>query len=826
MVLAAKVPLINFLYLLTERSVRFKHQPNAMKNCAILILLFFVSCSPSKIKNELSVPGLEKPVEIIRDEFGVNHIYAQNEHDLFFAQGYSAAKDRLFQFEMWRRQASGTVSEILGGRELKRDIGVRLFKYRGDLNKELNHYHPHGVAIINAFTEGINAYVAETEKDPALLPIEFQLLGITAGRWTPELVVSRHQGLLGNLSSELTIGRAVALVGAEEVKKIRVFEPGEPDISLDAALDPAGLAEPITELYDAFRKPIAFRPEDILEYANTDQQKFNQATRQDDLAYEAMISREQTSIGSNNWIVNGSKSESGYPILANDPHRALAAPSLRYMVHLNAPGWNVVGGGEPTIPGVSIGHNDFGAWGLTIFGIDGEDIMVYDLNPDNLNQYKYNNGWEDMKIIADTIRVKGSADVKVEHKYTRHGPVTFVDAKRKKAYAIRCGWLEPGGAPYMASLRMNGATTWEEFREACSYSHLPGENMIWADKKGNIGWQVVGIAPIRKNWSGLVPVPGDGRYEWDGFLPIKSLPNIYNPEKGFWVTANENLVAKNYPYRNAVGWEWSDSSRANRITEVITSKEKHTQEAMRQLQSDYLSLPARALVPYLNEIDTKTDALEKIKSMLLSWDFVMDKNSVEAAIYAAWEKKILERAHKIFVPEKVQSILKSVSVKRAIQWIASDDPKLKGRNSFLLGCLEEAVTGLHKKLGDDLSKWQYGQTAYHHVIIKHPLSNVVNDSIRKILETPAMPRGGSGSTPGVTSNSDNQSHGATFRMVADVSDWDKTLFTNSPGQSGNPASPFYKNLFELWANDQHFPVYFSKEKVELSAKEKVILKPD
>jgi penicillin G amidase len=798
-----------------------------MKNLSLLALLIVIGCSQSSgPKNELSVPGLEKPVEIIRDEFGVNHIYAQNEHDLFFAQGYSAAKDRLFQFEMWRRQASGTVSEILGERELKRDIGVRLFKYRGDINKELNHYHPQGVAIINAFTEGINAYVAETEKDSTLLPLEFQLLGIKAGRWTPELVVSRHQGLLGNLSSELVIGRAVAQVGAEEVKKIRVFEPGDPIITLDPAIDPAGLAEPITELYDAFRKPIAFQPEDILVYSTTDQQKFKRSVHEDDLAYEEMTSREQTSIGSNNWIVTGAKTESGFPILANDPHRALAIPSLRYMVHLNAPGWNVVGGGEPTIPGVSIGHNDFGAWGLTIFGIDGEDIMVYDLNPKNLNQYKYNNGWEDLKIIRDTIHVKGSADVFIEHKYTRHGPVTYVDSKRNKAYAIQCAWLQPGGAPYMASLRMNGATTWEEFREACSFSHLPGENMIWADKKGNIGWQVVGIAPIRKNWSGLVPVPGDGRYEWDGFLPIKSLPNTFNPEKGYWVTANENLVAADYPHRNAVGWEWSDSSRANRISEVIVAKEKHTQEEMRRLQADYLSLPARALVPYLKGINTKTEETEKIKSMLLGWDFIMDKNSVEAAVYAAWEKVILDRTHKIFVPEKAQAVLKSVSTKRAIQWIETNDPKLKGRDLFLLSCLEEATAQLHKKLGDDLSKWQYGQTAYHHVVIKHPLNNAVNDSIRKILETGSIPRGGSGSTPGVTSNSDNQSHGATFKMVADVSDWDKTLFINSPGQSGNPASPFYKNLFELWASDQHFPVYFSKEKVEQSAKEKIILKPD
>jgi penicillin G amidase len=797
-----------------------------MKNLIPFAFLLLTGCTPSTDKkNELTVVGLEKSVEIIRDEYGVNHIYAQNEHDLFFAQGYSAAKDRLFQFEVWRRQASGTVSEILGERELKRDIGVRLFKYRGDLEKEFNHYHPQGVAIIKAFTEGINAYVAETEKDPSLLTMEFQLLGIKAGRWTPELVVSRHQGLLGNLPDELAIGRAVALIGADQVKKIKVFEPGEPNITLDAAIDPQGLLEDIAGQYEVFRKPISFQPEDLVAYSNADEADYKRLKLQDQLAYEEITSQEQRSIGSNNWIVSGSKSESGFPMLANDPHRALAIPSLRYMVHLNAPGWNVVGGGEPTIPGVSIGHNEFGAWGLTVFEVDGEDIMVYELNPKNLNQYKYKDDWEDMTSIKDTIHVKGSADVFVEHKYTRHGPVTFIDAKRKKAYAIRCGWMEPGGAPYMASLRMNGAKTWEEFREACSFSHLPGENMIWADKEGNIGWQAVGISPIRKNWDGLVPVPGDGRYEWDGFLPIKELPNTFNPEKGFWATANENLVPKNYPHRDAVGWEWADSSRSNRISEVITGREKHPIEDMRKLQVDYTSLPARQLVPYLNSIKSSNTEVEKMKQMLLSWDFVMDKSSVAATIYSAWERKILERAYPLFVPEKARGVIKSVSLKRALQWIKADEPELQGRDKFLLSCLEAGISKVHEKLGDDETKWQYGQPDYHYVLIKHPLSNAVNDSIRAILECGPVGRGGSGSTPGVTGNGDNQSHGATFRMVADASDWDKALFTNSPGQSGNPQSGFYKNLFELWASDQHFPVFFSKEKVNQSAKEKIILKP-
>lgn len=795
-----------------------------MKYLPCLLLLFAIGCKNSK--NTLNVAELQQPVEILRDSAGVNHIYAQNEHDLFFAQGYAAAKDRLFQFEIWRRQATGTVAELLGEAEVKRDIGARLFKFRGDLKKEFNHYHPHGEAIITAFTKGINAYIRETEKNPDLLPIEFKLLNIKPKLWTPDVVISRHQGLLSNLPAELEIARQVVLLGEEKVKDLRSFEPGTPRLTLDKKIDANGLFEDILELYKAFREQkIAFKPEHLASHANPDQLHYLQLTRTDQDAYDEMMDTEQRSIGSNNWIVSGAKSETGFPMLANDPHRALSAPSLRYMVHLNAPGWNVVGGGEPTIPGVSIGHNESGAWGLTIFNIDSEDVYVYDLNPQNQNQYLYKGGWEGMNIIADTIQIKNSADVYVQHKFTRHGPVTFVDTKRNKAYAVRAAWMEPGGAPYMASLRMDGATTWEEFREACSYSHIPGENMIWADSKGNIGWQTVGIAPIRKNWDGLVPVPGDGSYEWEGYLPIKDLPNVFNPQKGFWVTANENLVAKDYPHRHAVGWEWADSSRANRLNSVLESKPKISFAEMQQLQFDYFSNPARQLVVYLKDISISNPETKKLQQLLLDWNFVMDKNSIAAGVYAAWEKQLLAQAHAQFVPEKAKTTIRSVSVKKVLGWLKADRKELGGRNSFLVSALEAANKTLQEKLGTDITKWQYGQTSYHHVLIKHPLSNVVNDSVRALLECGPLPRGGSGSTPGVTSNNDNQSHGATFRMVADVTDWDKTLFTNSPGQSGDPASPFYRNLFERWATDKHFPVYFSRKKVEATIVTKTMLQP-
>ena len=431
-----------------------------MKLSFTILLLFLFGHLKSQVAIAIKTPGLQQPVEVIRDAYGINHIYAQNEHDLFFAQGYCAAKDRLFQFELWRRQATGTVSEILGPREIKRDIGARLFKYRGNIEQEFNHYHPRGNQIIRAFTDGINAYVNEALADPKILPLEFTLLNITPGLWTPEIVISRHQGLLGNLEDEVSNARAVAALGAEKVKGLKALEPGEARLEIDFAINQQALSKEITELYSAFRKPLEFTPKDISLSANTDLKHYQYLAQQDADAYRQVMEREKENIGSNNWIVSGALSQSGFPLLANDPHRALSVPSLRYMVHLNAPGWNVVGGGEPTIPGVSIGHNDHGAWGLTIFSIDGEDIYVYQLNPQNKNQYNYQGTWEDMKLIKDTVKVKGAPTVFVEHKYTRHGPVTFVDEGANVAYAVRAAWMEIGGAPYMASLRIDQATTW------------------------------------------------------------------------------------------------------------------------------------------------------------------------------------------------------------------------------------------------------------------------------------------------------------------------------------------------------------------------------
>lgn len=801
---------------------------HSLKQALRLIPLLTVLLTGCNVPDtELRVPGLQQRVEVFRDSSGVNHIYAENEHDLFFAQGYCAARDRLFQFEVWRRQATGTVAEILGPGEIKRDIGARLFSFRKDLDSELNHYHPRGKEIITSFTDGINAYVTQVLADTSLLPIEFRLLGIQPGRWTPRDVISRHQGLLGNLQDEIRYARAVSVLGEPKVKQLVAFEPGEPNLTLDPSINRLALFDSITVLYEAFRTSVKFKPEHLAPGVRNDT-RFNRLTLADDQRQQEVMDNEKESIGSNNWIVAARRSASGFPILANDPHRAIAAPSLRYIVHLNAPGWNVVGGGEPTIPGVSIGHNDHGAWGLTIFNLDAEDIYVYKLNPSDPEQYEYRGAWEAMTTREDTVLVKGESPRFVRHRYTRHGPVLYIDSVRHIAYAARCAWLDIGAAPYLASLRIDQATSFEEFREACSFSRIPGENMIWADMSGTIGWQAVGVAPIRRNYSGLVPVPGNGDFEWDGYLPIPELPHLVDPPSGYFATANENNVPQGYSHRAAVGWNWADRFRVERINEVLESRPVHTQQQMTELQTDYHSLPARQLVPLLAGISSTDSLVERLRKQLLDWNFVIDRNSVDASVYVTWEKKLSAKLRELAVPMEGRRYIRNIPLRKVIAWLKGTEGPLKdtrSRNQLLLDCLEESVADLKSTLGEDPSGWQYGQEKMHHSFIKHPLSNAVNETLRKRLDHGPLPRSGYGSTPGVTSNSNNQATGASFRMVADLADWDNVMFTNTPGQSGDPRSPYYGNLFASWAADRFFPVYFSRPQVEKHAAEKRVLRP-
>ncbi len=802
-----------------------------MRAPSLALLIAAAALAPSAAAQDETrrVGGLTAPVEVLQDRWGIDHIYADSEEDLFFAQGYRAAESRLFQFEMWRRQATGTLAEILGPAELDRDIGVRLHRFRKDMGQEMRHYHPRGDSIIPAFVRGINARIAEARQDPDNLPLEFRLLGILPEPWTEEVVISRHQGLLSNVTQELNLGMAVAAVGAEVLRDTDWYRPGQPALDLDPAVDGSLLGPEILHYYRAFRGPVRFRPEHVVaEHRNRDAERL---ALLDDFPSELQLVDAGEHIGSNNWVVGGERTWTGLPLIVNDPHRTIVAPSLRYFAHLEGPGWSVIGGGEPVLPGISIGHNGTGGWGLTVFGQDNEDLMVYDTNPDDPNQYRYLGEWESMTTRTETIPVRGQPDHTATLKYTRHGPVLHEDHENHKAYALRAAWLEIGNSPYLASLRMNQAQTWEEFVEACNYSGIPAENMIWGDVHGNIGYQAVGVSPIRNaNWSGLVPVPGDGRYEWSGYLPIKALPSVKNPEKGFWGTANNLMapaVASDYPHPEALHFTWGDEMRGLRVDELMRSGVRFTVQDMMAQQHDELSVVARNLVPLLFLAEPEDSPEIRL---LAEWDFVLDRESAAATVYWHFERRVSAAMGELLIPEAARNLLRRVNKKRMLDHLLAPDGRfgedpIEGRDELLLQAFANGVDDVVARLGADPANWRYGQDAMKHVHITHYLADAVDDETRALLEVGPWPRGGYESTVNNTGGGENQTSGGSFRVILDPSNWDNSVATSTPGQSGDPMSPHYRDLFELWVRHQYFPLAYTRARVESVTGSRVVLRP-
>jgi penicillin amidase len=367
---------------------------------------------------------------------------------------------------------------------------------------------------------------------------------------------------------------------------------------------------------------------------------------------------------------------------------------------------------------------------------------------------------------------------------------------------------------------MNQARTWDEFRAACAYNHMPSENMVWVDRDGTIGWQAAGIQPRRGNWSGILPVPGDGRYEWQGYLPITSLPSETNPARGFIATANNYLVPDGYPHKDLLHVTWSEPFRASRITEVLGSGRLFSVAEMTRLQNDDLSVVARALTPLLRPV-TLGATSARARDLLMSWDFVLDKDSEAAGVYAMWQRRLLANTRDVLVPAALRKAVGNgwVSTRKLIDALHSPDGRFgtnptAGRDALVVRSLDEAVAELTKRFGPDMATWQYGQEKYHHALLRHPLSDAVNPSMRGKLMVGPHPRGGDGSTVSATGNGDNQTSGGSLKIVADTEDWDNSVGLNTPGQSGDPDSPHYRDLFELWARGQYFPLAYSRTKVE------------
>lgn len=753
----------------------------------------------AQLDGELTVPGLKAPVEVIRDRWGVPHIYAKSPDDLFFAQGFVAAQDRLFQIDMWRRLAVGETAEVVGKAGIVTDRVARLLKYRGDLEPEWASYGPDTQQIATAFTRGINAYIDQVGDK---LPIEFQILGVKPGRWQAEDILGRMSGIVmtRNFTSEIPRAELIAKVGLDKARLISPTDPLRP-FAPAAGLDLAGITKSVLDDYNAAIKSPVFK-----------------------LGAD----------GSNNWVVDGTLSASGQPLLASDPHRTIALPSLRYLVHLNAPGWNVIGGGEPALPGVAIGHNDNVAWGFTIVGTDQSDIYVEETDPADSRLYKVGDQWQPMKIVKEKIQVKGRGEpVELELRFTRHGPVLHQDEKTQRAYALKWVGSEPGAAAYLGSLALDRAKDANDFVSRLPAWKLPSENMVYADKVGNIGWVAAALTPVRQGSDGLLPVPGAaGKHEWQGFRPFAQLPQLHNPPSHFVMTANQkvhHVIGENYPHE--VAYEFAPPYRFNRLLERFKGAKRFTLDDFKSMQHDNVSIPGRTLAKLLKSAKTSDAALQPFIDLLAKWDGDLNRESQAGPLYGYWLQELNEAFYRPHVPKGAhdsasmrggQTTMLNALEKPSEAWFGADP--LAGRDRLLLETLATAVKRTQDKLGADVSKWSWGRL--HQTPFRHPLAEL-GPEYAKAFNLETVPRAGDGLTPNAAGHNPQfeQISGASYRHLFDLSDWDKGLATSTPGQSAQPGSPFYGDLLKLWAKDEYFPLVFSRRKVEEVAKHRLVLKP-
>ncbi len=725
----------------------------------------------SLLAEEAPLPGLKQPVEILRDRWGVPHIYARNADDLFFAQGYMAARDRLWQIDLWRRVGTGKLAEILGPEAIPRDQLARVVRYRGDWNAEWASYGPGAKQAATSFTKGINAYIRSLG---GKRPLEFRIAGFDPGEWEPEDCVARMAGLLmtRNVLREVSRVEDVRRFGLAKVSRLMPPEPFVP-LQIPQGLDLAGVTAALLDVYRDAVGPVHF-PE---------QQ------------------------GSNSWVVDGTKSVTGKPILASDPHRTQQIPSLRRTVHLVAPCLNVIGAGEPALPGIALGHNEKIAWGFTIAGIDQQDLYVERTAPDDPERYLYRGKWRRMQTERTSLTVKGNPrPVTVELRYTVHGPVIHEDRQRHRAYALRWVGSEPGTAGYLAGLAVAQAGTWNEFLNAAARWKLPSQNLIYADIAGNIGWQVTGMTPIRnqKDWSGLFPVPGHtGRYEWSGFQSLSALPHRLNPSRHFIATANHNVLPPGYT--TPIGFEWSVPFRYQRIASVLSGGRKFSIEDFQRLQQDVVSVPARRFQAVLRRWKNPPAEAGKLVRRVLDWDASLTADSVPAAIYEVWMAKLPKA---VFGPELSQKVDISMLLKTL---------ETRPDRDALLRALNEAVDELTRRLGADRSNWRWGRL--HQVTFRHPLNS-------KLLDRGPLERPGDAYTVNAAGGSDfRQVTGASYRQIIDLSNWDRSVMTNAPGEVGDPESPHYSDLMKDWNAGRYHAMPFSRKAVEAVTIERITLTP-
>jgi penicillin amidase len=782
----------------------------------ILIAMFawYRSASQPQIDGSMKLPGVAAAIDIVRDAEGIPHIYAQSADDAYFALGFVHAQDRLWQLELNRRIAAGRMAEILGPKAVDTDRFLRTLGVRRNAEMILANLAPETRTALEAYAKGINAYL-DNRKGP--LPPEFILTGAPAPvHWQPVDSIGWQTmmawDLGANWSQELLRMRLAQGLSLDQINEFLPPYPG----------DPVMKTRDYTNLYR--------------ELAGTT----TQLTKVSKIAYPSYVE----GMGSNNWVLSGAFSETGKPLLANDPHLGLSAPALWYFAHLSAPGLNVIGATLPGIPAVILGRNDRIAWGFTNTAPDVQDLYIEKINPANPLQYQTPEGWADFKTRQETIKVKGKPDVVIEVRESRHGPVITgalpiiakapVDAKQ---HVVAFSWtaLKPDDITLQAGIKMNRAQNWEQFLDAVKDFGSPQQNMVYADIDGNIGFVAPGRVPIRKpenDLKGLAPAPGwDARYDWAGFIPFDELPRQFNPDSGRIVTANEKIIDPTYPH--FLTSEWALPYRANRIADLLDAKPAHDMGSLAQIQKDHVSLAAQQLLPLLRQTVPRSERAKAALYDLSKWNGSMDANRVEPLIFTAWMR---EASRQIFADELGEDLMKDYWEQRNVhlsmvnvlndvngqgRWCrnvsaaAADQPQ--NCADLLSASLDAALVDLGKRYGKTMANWRWGDA--HFALSEHrpfgkfsPLDKLFDIRIPTPGDTYTINVGRHNLRDEAQPFANR--HAASLRALYDLSDLENSQFIHSTGQSGNVLSPLYRNYSQRWARVGYLPMKTDRPIVE------------
>jgi penicillin amidase len=737
-----------------------------------------VSAPQPQTSGTLDVYGVSEPVRIVRDRWGVPHIYARNEHDLFFAQGFVQAQDRLFQIDLWRRSAQGRLSEVLGLNFVERDAATRRVQYRGDAGAEWASYGPGVKAIAEAFVSGINTWVAEARLH---VPEEFTVAGWLPETWSADDLLNRTDAFVAaGADADVFRARLVAALGERGAD---AWFPAAAPYRIAPGIEVSAVTAVVGEALRRAGTPPFFLG----------------------LAAPVVVPT-----GSNAWVVSGARSATGAPLLANDPHRAFGHPSLRYVVHLNAPGWDVIGATSPWLPGVVLGHNEHVAWGMTAFHADVADVYVERVNPSNPHQVQYRGRWVNTTIVRDPVAMKGQAKpFPFEREYTPNGVLVAIDSERHLAFTLKWSGSEPGAAGELAALGLDRAQTAADIRAALARWKLPAVEVVYAASDGAAGRQVAGLLPNRRGWDGALPAPGwTGTFEWRGFRGPDELPHAQLPRAGgYAVSANQ------------------DAARI-RLDEVFDAAQPYSADDFRRLQLDAAAWNAGQLVPLLATLQADRDDVEAARQQLLRWDRRVSADSRVAALYVFWEEALGRRlAATRIQPGLLDEYLarSSVSVtaltKPSRVWFDGDSAAARDR--LLLDALAVAVDRLRAAAPADQRTPSWG--SLHTLIFTHPLA--ITQAARRRFNVGPFELPGYAGTLRSTFPAQDVTGGASFREVVDLGNWDRSIWTNAPGQSGSPGGRHFADLAKPWADGEYFPMAFTDAAVDAAAETTLMLQP-